>query len=102
MSNVVKARNGFGATPAGSWTLLVAENANRQWVAVSVPADAADAVMLCLTYGSDVSGQYGLVQIEKGGSAVLSISGDMPWRGSVLARGVDVASEVVWTEVYTE
>jgi len=95
-----KARNGFGATPTASWTLLVGENSKRIWAAVNVPADAADAVMLCLTQGADVSGQYGLIQVEKGGSAIFSESGDMPWQGSILARGVDADSEVVWCEVY--
>lgn len=103
MNNSTQARNGFGATPTASWTFLVAENLKRKWVSVNVPADAADAVMLCLTYGSNVSKQYGLVQVEKGGSAVFNCeSKDMFWQGSILARGVDADSEVVWCEVYDE
>lgn len=100
---VIRARNGFGSTPNGSWTLLTGDNASRRWLSVEVPADAGDAVYLALTYGSDVtSGQFGLVQVEKGGAAVFSVTGDMPWQGSVLATGVDANSEVVWTEVYED
>ena len=97
-----KARNGFGDVAFGSYTFLVGENAKRCWVCVTCPDTAAAPMLLCLTQGADVSGQYGLIYLHKGASIILSMTGDQPWQGSLLATGVGAASYCYWTEVYLD
>lgn len=98
----IKSRNGFGAVPTGSYTLLVSENYRRKWFSITCPSTAPAPMLVCLTYGSDVSNDYGLIYLHQGSSLILSATGDQPWSGSVLATGVALASYCYWTECYAE
>lgn len=91
------ARAGNGSVPTGSYTLLVPANTKRRWFVVTVPSSGADTLIVLPRTG-DLS-EFGQIFLAPGGSLVLSMSGDMPWQGIVLATGLTATTYVYWTEV---
>lgn len=101
----LRARSGNGAVPTGSYTLLVPNNNKRRWLSITIPpatdpTAAGLATLIVLPMIGGVTGDtYGQIYLDAGSSVILSMTGDMPWQGSVLATGLAGASYVYWTEV---
>lgn len=93
----LNARAGNGTVPTGSYTLLVPANTKRRWFAVSVPITGQETLIVLPREGSMTA--FGQIYLPAGGSLVISMSGDMPWQGSILATGLTANSYVYWTEV---
>ena len=93
------ARSGNGAVPTGSYTLLVTANPKRRWFVCQVPSTEADSLLLVLSRAEPGTGiEFTNILIEPGGSAVLSMSGDMPWQGAIWATGLSADSSCYWSE----
>ena len=96
----LRSRAGNGAVATGSYTQLVGANPRRRWFAVAVPITEADPMLLVLPSeaGAPAGSEYGQIYVAPGASVVLSMSGDMPWQGVILATGYLAASYCFWTE----
>lgn len=93
----LNAKAGNGTVATGSYTLLVPANPKRRWFAVTVPTTGQETLIVLPRSGDLV--EFGQLYLPPGGSLVLSMSGDMPWQGIVLATGLTANSYVYWTEV---
>lgn len=94
------ARSGNGAVPAAAYTLLVPANPKRNWFVVTVPPTEPDGLLLVLCREMPAAGvEFSNIYLATGASAVLSMSGDMPWQGAIWATPVAAAdSSCYWSE----
>lgn len=90
--------SGYGSVPTGTFTLLRPVNLKRRWFNVVCPIDqTTEPCRITLPRSSDLT-DYAEIVLNPGMSLTLSMSGDMPWQGSILAQGLAATSYVRWTE----
>ena len=81
-------------------SLVASANRGRRWIAITCPADTAFPAQLLLSNNMPdlVTQNYAAIQIEIGGSVVLSLTGDMPWPGAIYAVGIGGTSGLLAAE----
>jgi hypothetical protein len=80
--------------------LLVPANPTRHWFVVGVPLTEADPLLLVLSQSAPGTGvEFTNIYLAPGMSAILSMTGDMPWQGAIWATGLGADSSCYWSEV---
>ena len=88
------------APTAAAAVQVASANRGRRWIAITCPAVTSWPAQLLLCNGMPnlVTQNYAAIQIEKGGSVVFSLTGDMPWAGAIYAIGIGGTSGLIAAE----